>query len=739
MSWLSFSLEPMGPPWLEWSVGLLLVLLWGLSFYSTRGQVLTLRLPIAALRLLILAGAFFLLHQPTLVRQVSRKPERTIAVLLDRSGSMWVKDEEMKSRFAAAGEVLEHLRLQEPNLRLFEFDSELYGPLVEPSSGGELTGKLTDFHKALGALLALPESFAGIVILSDGHDLGRLSGMDLEQARAWLQRQAAPPIHAFALGQVQQGPEIAIHSLEGPAFSWVRAPLNLQASIFVRHLDQTPRQVQLLEGQKVLQVRELQTDEQGFGKVSFEIYPETLGTHLYTVHIPPHSSELNPLNNSRNHVVEIGRDRISVLHIAGSVTWDLQALRGLFERNSQTDLTAFYIMRTREHAQVGTDGRPISPDEMALVPFPTEEIFDRQLFAFDVIVFQDFDAGNYFNDSYQARRLLAKIRTFVEEHHGGLIVIGGPQTAAGPSLGATPLAEALALIPPQFRAPYLGQSHQLQFTRLGKNHPLLAQLDPQNIRLVGAMDRLKLHPQAELLLQTPQGIPLLATLSRGSGRSLFLNTSSSWHWYRDELAEGRTGGTYTQFWDALLRWTINDPSLNQVRLQTFRSSERPLELDVEVLLRDKSYRPAAGVLAHLRLSPMNENSGPVEGALQTDDQGVARVRLQVHEPGYYRLELIEEPWKGMSQPALVFLGGAQEEFGNQDPVRESLARLAALTGGALHDRPDFDVTTWKFRDPPHEEILETDRLKLRNWVWGLPLLLLLASLEWALRRTRFLA
>jgi hypothetical protein len=428
-----------------------------------------------------------------------------------------------------------------------------------------------------------------------------------------------------------------------------------------------------------------------------------------------------------------------VLHIAGSVTWDLQALRGLFERNSQTDLTAFYIMRTREHAQVGTDGRPISPDEMALVPFPTEEIFDRQLFAFDVIVFQDFDAGNYFNDSYQARRLLAKIRTFVEEHSGGLIVIGGPQTAAGPSLGATPLAEALALIPPQFRAPYLGQPHQLQFSKLGKNHPLLAQLDPQRTRVLGAMDRLKLHPQAELLMQTPQGVPLLATLSRGSGRSIFLNTSSSWHWYRDELAKGRTGSTYTQFWDTLLRWTINDPSLNQVRLQSFRSSERPLDLDVEVLLRDKSYRPAAGVEAHLRLSPIDEKSSPIEGALQTDDQGSARTRLQGNAPGYYRLELVEEPWKGMSQPAIVFLGGAQEEFGNQDPVRETLARLASLTGAALHDRPVHDLATWQFREPPREEILETDRLKLRNWVWGLPLLLLLACLEWALRRTRFLA
>ncbi|MCB1052304.1 MAG: VWA domain-containing protein [Acidobacteria bacterium] len=735
---MSLQLDTFGPLWLEWAVGLLLLSLWGFSILSTRAQALPTRIAVSLLRLVILGFTYLLLHQPTLIRTIRKSPERNIAVLIDRSGSMGAP-EKGATRFEKAETVLQQIQDQEPKLSLYEFDQELYGPLPKISGANELTGKRTDFYQSLTQVLNKSQNISGIVVVSDGHDLGRFTAMDLDETRNWLKRLDAPPIHGVLIGNKSEGPEIAIHSIDAPSFSYVRAPLTIRATVMVRNLPEYPRQIQLLEGQNIIQVKDLNVDAQGFGNVQFEFYPETIGEHLYTVVVPPHRTESNTANNRQNILIDIGRDKISVLHIAGSITWDLQGLRSMFELNNLVDLTAFFIMRTRDHMQIGTDARSIGPDEMALVPFPTEEIFDRQLYGFDVIVFQDFDAGNYFNDSYQMRRLLSKIKSFIQEHHGALIVIGGPQSAAGPSLGVTPLADVMALVPPSYRVPYASELEKAVVTQKGKYNPILQGFEPDLHRFQGHMDRLTPNPKSEILLQTAQKAALLATLESGTGRTVFLNTSSSWKWYRDELEKGLTGSAYQAFWDHLIKWSIQDPSMNQVHLTAFKSLERPLDLDVEVLLRQKDYQPAKNVSTPLLLSSIQDPDQVYTANVQTNQQGQAQIKFHVAQPGYYRLSLPDSPWQELAEPQIVFLGGSQDEFGNQDPVPETLSRLANLTGGKLHESQDLDVKNWAWRNQSREEIIESNRLKLRNWVWGLPILLLLAAVEWYLRRTRYLA
>jgi len=731
---------PLGPLWLELSVfGAALAAL-GLSIYASKFQPTAVRLITGSLRALLLGFALALLHNPVMVRQTTLPSEQRVAVLVDRSGSMGAETENGRTRYETAFEAAAKLKEADVAFDVFEFDQSLTEPLGATPRPRKLSGAKTDFYASLTQLFANHDDYSGILVLSDGHDLGRFSQMTAEQTRNWLERLNAPPINTALIGSQMQGPEVAIHSIDAPPFSFVRAPLRIRATVIVRNLDGYNTQVQLLEGEQAIQVKSLELDAQGFGTVEFEFYPEEIGERLYTINVPPHHLEANVDNNRQQVLVEVGRDKINVLHIAGSITWDLQGLRAMFERNPMVDLTAFYIMRTREHIQQGVDSRNIPPEEMALVPFPTEEIFDRQLFSFDVVVFHDFDAGTYVTDSYQARRLMRKLREYVNEHRGGFIVIGGPRSASGPSLGLTPVAEILPLVPPIHRAPYDEDIIDPKITAAGEHHPILRRFDPETQQFSGAMTMMQENTDANVLIRDERDRPLLAVTEAGNGRALFLNTSSSWQWRRDALAAGKTAESYYDFWEQSLKWVIQEPSLNQVRLTAVKTAANPLALEVDVLLRDRDFAPAASTRATATLAPLDGKTEPQEQTFATDTRGFGRASFLAERPGYYRIELLEEPWRSLSKPVTVFLGGSQEELRNLDLAPETLQRLASITGGKFTvSSTGLDPESLALGEAPPQTIVQTSRLKLRNWVWCLPLLLLIAGIEWAVRRSHHLA
>lgn len=724
-----------GPWWIEALVFVLAGTALVLAWLGARHEQMGLRWSVVALRTLIIATAVFLLHQPTWVQTVAQSQARKIAVLVDQSGSMQLAQPDGATRYDLARAWVNGFAPEDLDWQVHTFDHTVSAALPKTLPESPNAGNRTDFFQSLTQFLSSTPALAGIVLLSDGHDLSAFTTMDLERSKNWLNRLHAPPINAIMVGAASEGPDVAIHSIEAPAFSYVRAPLTFRATILARGIGHFDAQIQLQEDGKLVQARDVSLDAQGFGTVEFTIYPETVGEHLYQVVAPRQPLEFNKANNAQYLLVQIGRDKISVLHIAGSVNWDLQALRELLETEPQIDLTAFYIMRTREHLQRGVDGRPIPPDEMALVPFPAEEIFDRQLFGFDVVIFQDFDAGNYFSDSYQARRLMGKIREFVQVHHGGLVVVAGPQMAAGPSFSLTPLSEILPLLPPTHRTTYAEDWRTATATQDGRYHPILAGITVENLPILGCMDGVTPHANATILMHDESGAPLLATLKEATGRTVFLNTASSWEWRHDALARGQTGKEFYAFWNQVLKWVTADPSMHEVRMTCTKSSQRPLDLDVSLLLRNANYAPAGGISTQIDLRPVGQSQSAVTKRFETDSEGHAQVKFHAPSPGYYEVALTQLPWSDRCRPQIVFLGGSQDEFRNTEPARETLDRLASLTGGAYFSSPDHvDPDDLILRSEPQKQTLEVRRLKLQNWIWFLPLIILLAGAEWTLRR-----
>lgn len=740
---MTLSLNPLDSTVLEALVLIACLALWIYGIFVSRFQPRWVQISTSILRFIILSTGWLILHEATLISQVVELEPQKTAVLVDHSGSMsaLASGRDGVSRSDLSMEILEDIRQSDLKTTLYSFDNQLMQgvPL-------QVTSSSTDFSTALSQLVSKEPDLAQIVLISDGHDFSPLSRMSAVELESWTAMHGLPPIHSIYIGSIENEPDLLIHSVEAPSFSYIRTPLKIDVTIFARNLPEADPQIQLLEDQKIIQFHTPVLDEHGFGRVTFEVYPDRVGEHLYQVAVPHHPDETNTSNNTSNLLVETGRDKINVLHIAGSVTPDLQGLRSMFENDPFIEFTAFYILRTQEHLQIGSDGRMIPPDEMALVQFPVEEIFDRQLFSFDVVVFQDFDAGNYFRNSYQARKLMQKIKTFVIEQSGGLIVIGGPRTASGPSLALTSLGDILPILPKTYRTPYHMEYQKAVSTKAGRFHPMLAAFGADVPRIFGYMDTQSVHPDAALLLKTQGGDPLLATRYTGKGRTVFLNTSSSWIWRRESMSKGETSAEYDTFWRQVLKWASGDPSLNPTQLQASAPREQPLQVQAELTLRNRDYMPWKQKGGSLTIRPVNgkEKDTDTESSSEvvpftTSKDGKAAISLNLPEPGYYKLEL----QAGKGQPKTVrnlFLGGSALEHQKNEPLPETLKLLSSLTKGQFFASPDdFSISKIKTQDLIVEKVLETKRIKLRDSLILLPLILILAALEWFIRRNNHMA
>src|SRR5207253_11368170 len=127
------------------------------------------------------------------------------------------------------------------------------------------------------------------------------------------------------------------------------------------------------------------------------------------------------------------RDRVRVLLVVGRPSWDVRFLRQLLKRDPNVDLISFFILRTP-----GVHPRS-SQDELSLIPFRTQEIFQEQLKTFDLIIFQNFN-----HRPYRMSQYLDGIAEYVRDG-GAFAMIGGDQSFSAGDYSGTPIEEILPM------------------------------------------------------------------------------------------------------------------------------------------------------------------------------------------------------------------------------------------------------------------------------------------------------
>ena len=746
--WTLVSLSPLAEGWVV-ALGLAVVLACGVVLWSYRGAKRRPLLVLMRLTAAVLVLGFLI--EPALQLRVVRKIRNRLAVIVDRSRSMTLESGS-HTRYDNVLRVLDQDRplldkLGESHiLEWFDLDGPLNGAQLQQPPVAERSDLIGALERARESGAGRP--LAGIVMISDGGDNVSMNpapseadGAGAAAVKARLQRLEVP-VNAVDAASLQSFKDIAISDVLSDEFAFLHNTFELQVVVTATGFGDVTVPVTLRRENDIIATQEAAVGEGRPATVVFKTKPDSIGEFVYSVGLPQFSGDAVSANNQRSFVVQVIRDKIRVLHVAGKPSWDERFLRQHLKENPNVDLISFFILRTP------TDDSTIAERELSLIPFPVNKLFtlDGELDSFDVVIFQDFDHRPYGMGQY-----LDDIRDGVK---GGLgfVMIGGDQSF-GTAYQGTDLDEVIPvrLDASGMRAAAITPTP----TTAGVTHPVtdLARGVGDNRKLwaklpgwTAANVNVGLQPNATALVVDPterladgSPVPLIAVMDVGEGRSMAIASPSMWVW---RFSSQRNGGVseraYHRFWSNALRWLVRDPEHSRVRVlpekRRFDVGE-PVEVTFKVLGRD--YQPVPHAQLRVRLERANGSQVRIDD-LTGGETGVARHTYPDLDTGAYRIIAdASAPGESLGSGRGVFVVESTSiELSRAAPRPDVLRTIADASDGRYLELQPGLWDNLAVVDPQVVEVSRRRNIELWDNAWALAVGTLLLALEWAIRRRR---
>ncbi|NCC21723.1 MAG: hypothetical protein EOM26_04575 [Alphaproteobacteria bacterium] len=382
--------------------------------------------------------------------------------------------------------------------------------------------------------------------------------------------------------------------------------------------------------------------------------------------------EITDANNSATIVVNGVRDRLKVLLVSGLPYIGERTWRNILTSDPGVDLIHFTILREPQKL----DATP--QNELALIPFPFQELFEVKLGEFDLIIFDRYTVNqilplHYFNN----------ISRYVQDG-GALLVASGPEYIGPESIYKTALKSVLPAAP---TGEVIERAYRPKLTGIGKRHPVTESLSGESdwgewIRILPST-----VSGGDILMEGLDDQPLLVLSRSGEGRVAQLATDQVWLWSRG--VDG--GGPYAELIRRLAHWLMKEPELDEnaldVRADGFRISLRRRQIG-------EDQPPVV----------MERPNGSLEPIKMTGrGDGWASATVNAESPGVYAFE------NGDLRHLVVVGGINPKELAAVVSTGEKLAPLADRTGGRilwLEDQPRPDIRM----------IPESEQYGGRNWI-----------------------
>tara|TARA_Y100001968_G_scaffold144395_1_gene131874 strand:+ start:1769 stop:4027 length:2259 start_codon:yes stop_codon:yes gene_type:complete len=684
-----------------------------------------------------------LLFGPALVHSEGQPRQQSLAVIVDDSRSMGVRDQGPQSRGEAAANWRRERAIEleelagDDQLRFFLLRE---GELV-PWDGAvpvSSAGASTDLGTGLFSLPAVLDGQlpAGVLLISDGADRGPMARAMEHGGSVAVEKLAAElgfPVSVWSLGSAA-GPGDVFVQLEAPPFGFVRRPLELKVRLRVEELEGLPLELVLREDGQIVASRNLSA-VLGETVHSFEVKPDQVGFRSYRAEVvaPPGDSVAE--NNAAEVTVKVIRDRTRVLQVTSRPSWDVKFLRRLLKTDPNIDLVSFFILRNADR------GGPLARSGgLSLIAFPYDELFSQDLEGFDLVIFQDFWFGSFTH--LPPDRFLENLAAYVQEGGAFLMIGGDTSFGAGDYAGSalesilpTRLSDA-ALLQGDFKA-YL--------TEAGRRHPA-ARVHPDFVvhedRWQGAASLGTRNPLGALqsgalpLLAAGAGGPLLAAVRNvGRGRSMAFASDDSWRWGMGSSGE-QSAALYPSFWRGAVRWLVRDAQEEQLQVLFDRENYRlgdEVQLQVRSLRDD--YSPRVGAEVHVELGGLSGE--PWKNTIVgTDSGGQVTVSGVAEGSGVMvaRAWLATDAGKLAAVEARASVELRSEELLELAARPQLLAALAKGSGGRVLVGDDPDPRETARRAATSLLALQRRVVPLWDRWWLLLILVATLSAEWVLRR-----
>jgi uncharacterized membrane protein len=649
---------------------------------------------IAATGILAVAALLAAVLRPARVTARETAVGARVVVLADISRSMALPGDDGRPRTEARDAAIAQLvkRGADPDgarLVVLGFGEGAPAPLPEHAAQGDATARAahSDLGAALRAIAASPEERpAAIVVVSDG----RLDDPpeDVSPAALKAMRDALHvPIDAVATTRATPA-DASIRRVNAAGAAVAHVPLPLRVDVGCAgglacdELTVTARELRD-DGPPALLASGVAHLEDGKGSLDLTVTLERAGSRIVEIAIAPQPGDAVPANDRRLVTFEVARERVRVLHVAGRPTNDVRALRQWLKSDASVDVVAFFILRTP------TNDVHASTNDLALIPFPVDELFRDRLPSFDAVVLQDFDAQPYGLEKY-----LDDLRHYVLGG-GGLVMVGGQKSFVAGGYAGTPLADVLPVqlgdlggdAPSADTSPF-----EPEWTQAGRTAPLLAPLravvgdelpEMPGANVLGDVRRGGLALWSHPTRRTRSGarMPVLAIGDEGDGRTIALGVDGTWELEFSELGARTAGRGHGALWSGLLGWLMRDPRFEPAQLDVVGGCTAGLPSTLRARLPPEG-APGASSTVKLEVTRIDGKRAPLQlEAQRAHDAESVDLPLTPLETGAYSARLSAADGSTTRHDFTCEAGG--DEWADTRPDPKRLEAIAEATGGSF--------------------------------------------------------
>ena len=696
---------------------------------------------LTAVRIAALAVLVFCLLRPVLVLSSVVPQENFLGVLIDDSRSMQIADTDetprqafVESSFGDPESELLTALADRFALRFFSFSSgtDRVSDVNELTYSGTRTHLGQALQRSHEELSGVPLS--GLIVVTDGADNAE-GGL----AEALLPLQAsAVPVFTVGVGREEYERDIQMSRVETPQRVLKGASLGVELVVTHRGYQGETVTVQVEDEGRIVGTEDIQLGpEENPQTVRLRFTANDEGPRLFSFRVSPLPGEMVTQNNLRQTLIVVEDRNEKLLYFEGEPRWEVKyLLRGV---EDDENLQISLLQRTAENKFLrrNVDG----PDEL-VGGFPRTR---SELFKYRGLILGSIEAGHFTPDQ------LRMIADFVNHRGGGLLMLGSHRSFAEGGYAGTPVAEVLPVVLDSANGDTeesFFQEVRVEPTRAGETHPstLIADNEAASVERWETLPPVTIvnpitdtKPGATTLLQTPEGLVVLAFQRYGAGKSMAFPVQDSWMWqmHADVPVEDMTHET---FWRRLVRWLV-DGVPDQVVANVPQDRVEPEQV-VTVLAEvgDANYEELNNsAVSAVVTDPSGELIElPMEWTAEKD--GEYRTTFTAADEGFYEVRVEAAVDNDLLGEDTVYLQVApsDSEFYDSTMGASLLERVAEETGGRFYT-PD---TVGTLPDDVQYVGGGVTVVEERD-LWDMPaLLLLLVALvlgEWGYRRYKGLA
>ncbi|MFL2846544.1 MAG: hypothetical protein ACJZ77_02360 [Pseudohongiellaceae bacterium] len=729
--WLTYlkTTRPISPPWKAF-------------FVVTRGSVLVLLL--------------FCLLRPVITTIQTSPQETYLGILIDDSQSMSIADlPGGQSRRDGVEEVLFDGGLVEElsdsfQIRTFRFDKGTQriagaGDLLQAGTASSIDQALNYVNDQLSGL-----RLGGLLLVSDGADNSGAAD-PVVTAQDFGARQV--PIFTIGVGKESIPEDIGIVDVSSVETVLEGSVFTVQAGIIHQGFEGQEVEISVRDGEEVV-ASEIVT--LGVSEVTrryeLEITPERPELIVYDLQVELQPGEIIEENNSYSFLVDNSeKSALDVLYVEGHPRNEYKFIRRALEGDESIRLATYLQTGPEKYYRQGIE----SSTELSS-GFPSTK---EELYRYEAIILGDIEE-NFFNADE-----LQMIEDFVAERGGGFLMSG----MVDEEFIGTPIADILplTLIEESFLPGHLrggtrrgdhptGELFYPRLTNNGEFSPILrlSGEDSENGNLWRQLPELqgvfvtgRIKPGATVLMEHPvlqyqnQLLPIIAQQRYGSGRSMSVNTASTWRWQMMLPSDDQSHET---LWRQVLRWlAVSSPERINIDFDREYYNVGD-EVNVTVVALNDQYEPDNDATLWMQTETPGEQITDTPMEWDIEEEGVYRANFTVEEEGVFNLLVdvasaaADAELESSEKRAAFVVTPSLREFNNAGMDAGLLGRISQESGGSYFELSDVDGLADRVEFTPNAYSREVE-IDLWDKPWLLALLISLLCIDWATRRLKGLS